>query len=82
VLQQIFSHCLYSWTTKDVSTICDAVNSTLCCCADNLQVVQTDERVAEIHANAEVFDRKAELSFKYLQVRPCAGQLNLAAAQI
>lgn len=31
-------------------------------------VVQTDERVAEIHANAEMFDRKAELSFKYLQV--------------
>jgi hypothetical protein len=34
-----------------------------------LQVIETDERVAEIHANAEVFDRKAELSFKYLQVR-------------
>ncbi|KAF6250657.1 phosphate transporter [Scenedesmus sp. NREL 46B-D3] len=32
------------------------------------KVIETDERVAEIHANAEVFDRKAELSFKYLQV--------------
>jgi hypothetical protein len=35
------------------------------CC---VQVIDTDERVAEIHANAEMFDRKAELTFKYLQV--------------
>jgi hypothetical protein len=38
-----------------------------------LQVIETDARVAEIHANAEVFDRKAELSFKYLQVCLTAG---------
>lgn len=31
-------------------------------------VVETDARVAEIHSSAEVFDRKAETSFKYLQV--------------
>jgi sodium-dependent phosphate transporter len=31
-------------------------------------VVETDERVAQIHANSEQFDSKAETSFKYLQV--------------
>lgn len=35
------------------------------------KVVETDARVAEIHANAETFDHKAELSFKYLQVCWC-----------
>lgn len=30
--------------------------------------MERDERVAAIHANAEVFDEKAETSFKYLQV--------------
>ena len=34
-----------------------------------VQVVETDERVAAIHANSESFDSKAETSFKYLQVR-------------
>lgn len=34
-----------------------------------LQTVETDARVAEIHANSEKFDPKAELSFKYLQVK-------------
>jgi hypothetical protein len=33
-----------------------------------VQVVETDAKVAEIHANSESFDSKAELSFKYLQV--------------
>lgn len=33
-----------------------------------LQVLETDARVAEIHASTETFDSKAELSFKYLQV--------------
>lgn len=37
------------------------------CCL--LQVVDTDQRVAELHANSEQFDSKAETSFKYLQVR-------------
>ncbi|KAI8465958.1 MAG: phosphate transporter family-domain-containing protein [Monoraphidium minutum] len=32
------------------------------------KVIETDARVAEIHSSAEVFDRQAELSFKYLQV--------------
>lgn len=35
------------------------------CCA---QVVESDSRVGEIHANSENFDTKAEASFKYLQV--------------
>ncbi len=41
-----------------------------CSCRSScsLQVVETDERVAEIHANSEQFDNKAETSFKYLQV--------------
>jgi hypothetical protein len=34
-----------------------------------VQVVESDAKVAEIHANSETFDSKAELSFKYLQVR-------------
>jgi hypothetical protein len=33
-----------------------------------VQVVEDDSRVAEIHANSENFDTKAEASFKYLQV--------------
>jgi hypothetical protein len=34
----------------------------------DVQVVEHDTRVAEIHANSETFDSKAEASFKYLQV--------------
>jgi hypothetical protein len=33
-----------------------------------VQVIETDDKVAEIHKNSETFDSKAELSFKYLQV--------------
>ncbi|PSC76268.1 sodium phosphate symporter [Micractinium conductrix] len=40
-------------------------------------VVETDARVAEIHASAEVFDTKAETSFKYLQV--CTACANIFA---
>jgi hypothetical protein len=38
-----------------------------CCVA--VQVIETDQKIADIHANSESFDSKAELSFKYLQVR-------------
>ena len=31
-------------------------------------VIAEDARVNDVHKNAEVFDRKTELSFKYLQV--------------
>jgi hypothetical protein len=33
------------------------------------QVIEEDTKIADIHANSESFDSKAELSFKYLQVR-------------
>lgn len=33
-----------------------------------MQSVADDKEVQEIHQQAEVFDRKAETSFKYLQV--------------
>jgi hypothetical protein len=35
-------------------------------------VIETDAAIAEIHANSESFDPKAELSFKYLQVKQLA----------
>lgn len=34
------------------------------------QVIDESARVREIHDTAEVFDPKAETSFKYLQARP------------
>ena len=37
--------------------------------ADIHEIVETDEVVAAIHANAEVFDPKAEAVFSYMQAR-------------
>ena len=47
------------------------------CC---LQSVRDDQKVQQIHENAEVFDHKAETSFKYLQVGGGGGGGLVAAA--
>lgn len=44
----------------------------LVCPCNTLQVIETDARIADIHANSESFDPKSELSFKYLQVDLCS----------
>lgn len=40
-----------------------------CLSADVHGVIGEDKTVHDMHANAEQFDRKTEVSFKYLQVR-------------
>lgn len=42
-----------------------------------VQVIETDAKIADIHANSESFDSKAELSFKYLQVRQALAALHV-----
>jgi sodium-dependent phosphate transporter len=46
-------------------------------------VIETDSKIAVLHANAEMFDPKAESGFRYLQIFaacPCARSANAANA--
>lgn len=63
-------------TWRDAKTLYAlSLTTSLCVCLSSAQqVIQEDARIGEIHNNSETFDSKAELSFKYLQVRfsgPC-----------
>ena len=63
-------HGVVAWRSLSAE-VCSQLLTHICpVLPDNQpQVVETDARVAEIHASAEVFDTKAETSFKYLQAR-------------
>jgi hypothetical protein len=44
------------------------------------KVIDTDQSIHDLHEHAEVFDHKAETSFKYLQASLGQGRLGEAAA--
>lgn len=63
--------CLLSELCSDISEVTSAPLKHPCLAfsADVHGVIGEDKTVHDMHANAEQFDRKTEVSFKYLQVR-------------
>ncbi len=53
-----------SWSTRETGAIASNCPASLCLAA---------QKVHDLHANGEQFDKKTELSFKYLQVKGSSG---------